>query len=103
MLPVESELHLALKLAAPGMVVNDLAIWLFGARDEFVRLILARLLEEMQEQELERVLREESELVCRRCGVVHRGRGGVLRRGLRGAAGADELWGGEVSTAPGHV
>lgn len=83
MLPVESELHLALKLVAPGMAVNDLAIWLFGARDEFVRLILARLLEEMQEQELERVLREESELVCRRCGVVHRGRGGVLRRGFR--------------------
>jgi hypothetical protein len=82
MLPVESELHLALKVAAPEMGVNDLAAWLFKARNEMAHLILAGLLEEMQEQHLERVLREEVEIVCRGCGVI--GPRPLLRRGFRG-------------------
>ena len=39
MLPVDSELHLALKVAAPEMGVNDLAAWLFEARNEMAQLI----------------------------------------------------------------
>lgn len=82
MLPVESELHLALKVAAPEMEVNDLAAWLFEARNDMAQLILARLLEEMQEQQLERVLRGELEIVCRGCGVIEPHP--LLRRGFRG-------------------
>ena len=70
MLPVESELHLAIKVAAPGMGVNDLAAWLFEARNDMAQLILARLLEEIQERHLERVLRGEVEIACRGCGVI---------------------------------
>ena len=82
MLRVESELHLAIKVAAPGMEVNDLAAWLFEVRNDMAQLILARLLEEIQERHLGRVLRGEVEIACRGCGVI--GPRPLLRRGFRG-------------------
>ncbi len=80
---VETELHLKLKVATLGMGVNDLAAWLFEARDEMAQTVFSQLLEVIQERRLESVLEGKDEIVCPRCGVVHQGPGGLLRRGFR--------------------
>lgn len=84
MLSVETELHLTLTVAAAGVEVNDLAAWCFGVRNEIGQQILAQLLRRAQEQHWDRVVAGRAEVVCHRCGVVHRGAdAAVVRRGCR--------------------
>lgn len=83
MLPVETELHLALKVHASGVEVNDLAAWIGAEKHDLARQILREVLWRVQEQALQRVFEGAEELVCTRCGVVCSGAGAVLRRGSR--------------------
>ena len=82
MLPVETELHLRVKVAGERLGINDVASWSRGAGGEIARELISGLLLQVQTQHAERVRRGEAEVVCTRCGVVHSGLT-VVRRGSR--------------------
>lgn len=82
MLPVETELHLRLKLAGERLCFNDLAEWGRNAGRAVGQELLASLLWQIQARHAALVSQGEAEIACPRCGVVHSG-GGVVRRGSR--------------------
>lgn len=82
MLPVETELHLRLKVAGERLCFNDLADWGRRAGLQVGRQLLSELLWRTQVQHACRVTAGEAEVICPRCGVVHRG-SSVVRRGSR--------------------
>lgn len=82
MLPVETELHLRLKVAGEQLCFNDLASWAGEVGRRLSQDLLGRLLWEIQVGHSRLVFAGEAEVICGRCGVVHRGRG-VVRRGSR--------------------
>jgi hypothetical protein len=83
MLPVETELHLVLKVRARDVEVNDWAEWIGEEKHHMARTLLEGMLWKAQEDRLAAVFAGSEELVCLRCGVVHSGPGAVLRRGSR--------------------
>jgi len=83
MLAVNTEVHLGLKVASPGAELNDLAVQGRQLGAALSRAVIARCLWTMQERELGRIRVGARELACPGCGVVHRGRGSLLRRGRR--------------------
>lgn len=83
MLSVNTGVHLALKVAAGGVQLNDLAASGRGIGQAVSCAVLARVLWTMQEEALSRVRAGRQELACPGCGVVHCGPGSLLRRGHR--------------------
>jgi hypothetical protein len=82
MLPVETELHLQLKVAGERLCFNDLAEWGRQAAGKLGEQLISTVLWEVQVQHAERLRRGEADIACLRCGVLHCG-GGVVRRGSR--------------------
>lgn len=83
MLSVETKLHLQLSIAGSAIEINDLAHWASEMKHGLACQVIATVLWTVQEQHLGRVLAGAAELTCSDCGVVHSGRGSVLRRGTR--------------------
>jgi hypothetical protein len=83
MLRVETELHLALKVAAREVGINDLADWGKEIGRDVSRAVIAEVLRETQERHWQRVRSGEVEVVCARCGCVHGDGHRVVRRGSR--------------------
>lgn len=82
MLPVETELHLRLKIAGERLGFNDVAAWARLVAGGIGQELISAVLWQAQLCHTARVWRGEAEVVCARCGVVHGG-GGVVRRGSR--------------------
>jgi len=80
---VNTEVHLALKVAAEGVKLNELAAGGRGMGQTLACAVIARVLWARQEAELGRVQAGRQELACPGCGVVHCGPGSLLRRGRR--------------------
>jgi hypothetical protein len=83
MLAVNTEVHLRLKVQAPGANFNDLAAQGRRLGAVVTGAVLARVLWTMQEAELDGVRDGARELACPGCGVVHCGGRTLLRRGRR--------------------
>jgi hypothetical protein len=83
MLPVETDLHLQLKLAGEQLCFNDLAAWGSAAGRCLTQYLTSAVLWQVQVDHTMRVMRGEAEVACARCGIVHSGCG-VVRRGSRG-------------------
>lgn len=82
MLPVETRLHLQLKVAGERVGFNDVAVWARQAAGVLGQELIRAALWQMQVRHLESVRSGESDVTCPRCGVVHSAHG-VLRRGTR--------------------
>lgn len=82
MLPVETKLHLHLKVAGEQVGFNDVAAWARETAGALGQELIRAALWQMQLRHLESVRSGSSEVTCLRCGVVHTGLG-VLRRGTR--------------------
>ena len=82
MLPVETNLHLQLKLAGEQLCFNDLAAWGSDARRSLSEALTSAVLWQIQVDHAVRVMAGEAEVACARCGIVHCG-SGVVRRGSR--------------------
>lgn len=82
MLPVETELHLRLKVAGERLCFNDLAAWGSAVGKELSLELVRQLIWQMQVAHSAKVQGGEAEVACARCGVVHSGTG-VVRRGSR--------------------
>lgn len=82
MLPVETELHLRLKVAGERLCFNDLAAWGSAVGKELSHELVSQLIWQTQVAHSAKVLAGEAEVACARCGVVHSGTG-VVRRGSR--------------------
>lgn len=82
MLPVETDLHLQLKVAGEQLCFNDLAAWGSVTGRCLSQELTSALLWQIQVDHAGRVMRGEAEVACARCGIVHCG-GGVVRRGSR--------------------
>ena len=80
---VNTEVHLTMKVAPGWAKLNDLAARGRELGFAMARTVLAQVLWERQEQELDRVHAGLQDLACPGCGVVHCGPGSVLRRGVR--------------------
>ncbi len=83
MLELESCIQQGIKIALPEVSINDLVAGLPSLSRALARQIGTQLLDQMQTACLAEVLRGAAELICTRCGVVHRGEGTLLRRGSR--------------------
>src|SRR5687767_5085520 len=83
LLSVNTVVHLEVKVELTGVTINGLAEWAFGKREELTQMLLGPLVEAAQEHWLSEVTRSAPEVVCKGCGVVHRGTEGWLRRGSR--------------------
>jgi hypothetical protein len=82
MLPVETELHLRLKVAGERLCFNDLAAWGSAVGKELSLELVRQLIWQIQVAHADEVLAGKAEVTCGRCGVVHSG-DGVVRRGSR--------------------
>ncbi len=83
MLVVNGSVHLEEKVELEGVTINTLVRQVRSSLRQLQQDCLSRLLEELQEMHLKRVFAAEAELVCTRCGVIHRGEGDLVRRGWR--------------------
>lgn len=83
MLVLETSIQRVTKIESSSFTINDLLSILPGVGrnlgEEYAREILARV----QDQAVDEILAGRAELVCERCGVVHRGPSTLLRRGSR--------------------
>jgi hypothetical protein len=84
MLVVNPSVHLDWKVETQALSINRLVEQLRASFRQAQKETLPLLLEQAQEAHLERVLAGEADLVCRGCGLDHRGGGDLLRRGWRG-------------------
>lgn len=80
---VNRSVHLELKLEVELSAGNTLVSELVAQRTAILQQVLSQALAQVQEQWLAQVQREEAELICRSCGVVHVGHKGWVRRGWR--------------------
>ena len=80
---LETSIQQLVKVVLSNMQINDLVT----ALPELGRTLAldagVNLLDCLQDQLWLRIRRGEAELVCTRCGVVHRGESGLVRRGSR--------------------
>lgn len=83
MLQAETELRVEVKVGGNEVTINELVQGLADQREAVWSQVTARILWQVQEAALGRVLSGADEIACTRCGVVHSGRGSVLRRGKR--------------------
>ncbi|HYW06219.1 MAG TPA: hypothetical protein VE913_04630 [Longimicrobium sp.] len=83
MLELETCIQQGIKVALPRLSINDLAEGLPALGRELAREVGARMLDEVQARCFAEVSSGAAEVVCTRCGVVHRGPGTLLRRGRR--------------------
>jgi hypothetical protein len=83
MLELETCIQQALKVTLPRASINDLAASLPELGRALARDIGAQLVGQLQARCLTDVEAGVQEVVCTRCGVVHRGPGTLLRRGSR--------------------
>lgn len=83
MLPVETELHVRIKVDGEGLRINDLVEALFERRDALTEQVVAQVLWQVQEARLGEILAGRAEITCRGCGVVETGAAAVVRRGRR--------------------
>jgi hypothetical protein len=83
MLPLETSIQLALKVGVREAQINDIVGALPELGRGFVRGAAAEIIERLQDDHVERVLRGEAEIVCTRCGVVHTSGQRLSRRGAR--------------------
>jgi len=84
MLVVNGSVHLDPKVEAHALSINRLVCQLRASFRQAQKEVLPLLLEQVQEAHLERVLAGEADLVCKGCGLDHRGGKDLLRRGWRG-------------------
>ena len=82
MLPVETDLHLQLKVAGKRVGFNDVAVWARESAGAMCQELIRAALWQMQLRHLESIRGGAAEVICPRCGVVHTGQG-VVRRGTR--------------------
>lgn len=73
MLMLETSIQLSWKVAVSAAGINDLASGLPQIGRELVLELGAKVLEQTQDEHLERVFAGEAEIVCGRCGVAHAG------------------------------
>jgi hypothetical protein len=83
MLELETCIQQGIKVTLPRVSINDLAASLPELGRALARDIGAQILSELQAHCLAEVQAGMRELVCTRCGVVHRGAGTLSRRGSR--------------------
>jgi hypothetical protein len=83
MLVLETSIQRLTKIEDSSFTINDLLTILPGVGrslgEEYARQILARF----QDRAVDEIMAGRAELVCQRCGVVHRGPSTLLRRGSR--------------------
>ncbi|MBB4639375.1 ISH6 family transposase [Longimicrobium terrae] len=93
MLTLETSIQLSWNVTVSAAGINDLANGLPRIGRELALGAAARIVEQAQEEHLERVFAGEAEIVCHRCGVVHvgpdarLGARGCRRRKLRISSG----------------
>ena len=83
MLVVNPSVHLDLKVEVQELSINQLVEQLHVCARQAQQKALTAVLEQIQEAHLERVFAGETELVCTRCGLEHRGGKDLHRRGWR--------------------
>jgi hypothetical protein len=83
MLMLETSIQQLVKVTLPNTQINDLIAG-FGELGRTLALTAgADLVDRLQDELWLGLRRGETELVCTRCGVVHRGESGLVRRGSR--------------------
>jgi len=84
MLTLETSIQQSVKVELASCRINDLVSGLPSLGRAIALQAAADLIKQMQEQQFADVQAGVREIVCERCGVVHRGEGGtLLRRGSR--------------------
>ena len=83
MLELETCIQQGVKLTLSRVSINDLAASLPSLSRTLAQEVGARVLDQIQARLLAEVLCGRSEIVCTRCGVLHRGEATLLRRGSR--------------------
>lgn len=83
MLPVETELHLHLKVSSCGGEINDLAAWGRRAGPAISCELIAGAVWDSQQAHWQRLRDGVGEVTCERCGVTHSGADQLVRRGSR--------------------
>ena len=84
MLSLETSIQQWVKVEVESFRINDLVSGLPDVGRALARSIGSQLLDRVQELLYERLQTHRAEIVCERCGVVHRaGEGTLLRRGSR--------------------
>ena len=83
MLVLETRIQQSVNVVLPNTRINDLVSG-FGELGRTLALAAgADLVDRLQDELWLRIRRGEAELVCTRCGVVHCGESGLVRRGSR--------------------
>lgn len=82
MLPVETELHLQMKVAGGRLGFNDVVEWAGETGRQVGQELVAAMLWQIQIEHIGLVWNGEAEVACPRCGVIHSG-SSVVRRGSR--------------------
>jgi hypothetical protein len=83
MLVLETSIQRSTKIDLSSLSINSLASSLGGVGRSLAMEHARQVLEAFQKQFVAQVLEGLAELVCERCGVVHRGGGTIVRRGSR--------------------
>ena len=83
MLLLETSIQRSTKIEPFSFSINALASSLPAVSRSFGLEYARQVLESVQDRFVQKVLDGVTELVCERCGVVHTGRGTILRRGSR--------------------
>jgi hypothetical protein len=84
MLTLETSIQLSSNISISTGGINDLAAGLPEIGRQVALDLGSRVVEQVQDEFLKRVLQGEAELVCQRCGVVHVGpSASLVRRGSR--------------------
>ena len=83
MLVLETSIQQLLNVVLPNTRINDLIAALPELGRTLALAVGVDLVDRLQNELWLRLRRGEAELVCTRCGVVHRGKSGLVRRGNR--------------------
>jgi hypothetical protein len=83
MLVLETSIQRLTKIDSPTLSINDLASALPRVSRDYGLEHAQQVIQAFQEQFIEKLFSGLEELVCERCGVVHRGGLTLLRRGSR--------------------
>jgi hypothetical protein len=83
MLELETSIQRLTKIETSSLSINDLASALPQVSRDYGREHALQVIQAFQEQFIEKLFAGLEEVVCERCGVVHRGGQTLLRRGSR--------------------
>lgn len=83
LLSVNRVVHLSVNVELDAVTINGLAEWVFTKREQILGDLVREVIEQAQEQWLERVSEGAQELVCTGCGVIHESGHDWVHRGSR--------------------